>query len=84
MYTYICCLVFIPSYYFVTISLLLLLLSFIIVIIIIDTTVIVVMAVVYSCLYLGYFLLLTCIIINIFVNVKDLVLETLIIRDLLF
>ena len=43
-------------------------------IIIIDTTVIVVMVVVYSCLYLGYFLLLTYII-NIFVNVKDLVLD---------
>ena len=48
--------------------------SIIMIIIIIDTTVIVVMVVVYSCLYLGYFLLLTYII-NIFVNVKDLVLH---------
>ena len=47
----------------------------IIIIIIIDTTVIVVMVVVYSCLYLGYFLWLTYITINIFVNVKDLVLD---------
>ena len=46
----------------------------IIIIIIIETTVIVVMVAVYSCLYLGYFLLLTCII-NIFVIVKDLVLD---------
>ena len=43
----------------------------IIIIIIIDTTVIVVMVVVYSCLYLGYFLLLTYTI-NISVNAKDL------------
>ena len=47
----------------------------IIIIIIIDTTIIVVIVVAYSCLYLGYFLLLTCIIINIFVNVKDLLLD---------
>ena len=47
----------------------------IIIIIIIDTTVIAVMVVVYSCLYLGYFLLLKTIIINIFVNVKNLVLD---------
>ena len=47
----------------------------IIIIIIIDTTVIVVMVVVYSCLYLGYFVLLTYIV-NIFVNVKDLLLDT--------
>ena len=46
----------------------------IIIIIIIETTVIVVMVAVYSCLYLGYFLLLKCII-NIFVIVKDLVLD---------
>ena len=54
----------------------------IIIIIMIDTTVIVVMVVVYNCLYLEHFLLLTYIIINIFVNVKDLVLD--IFRDLLF
>ena len=47
----------------------------IIIIIVIDTTIIVVVVVVYSCLYLGYFLLLTYIIINIFVSVKDLVLD---------
>ena len=47
---------------------------FIIIIIVIDTTVIVVMVAVYSCLYLGYFILLTYII-NIFVNAKDLVID---------
>ena len=60
---------------------------FIIIIIII---IIVVIVVVYTCLYLGYFLLLTCVtvllisIVNIFVNVKDLVLDILLLENYYF
>ena len=46
-----------------------------IIIIIIGTTIFVVIVVVYSCLYLEYFLLLTYIIVSIFANVKDIVLD---------
>ena len=47
----------------------------IIIIITIDATIIVVIVVVDNCLYLRYFLLLTYIIVSIFVNVKDLLLD---------
>ena len=47
----------------------------IIIIITIDATIIVVIVVVDNCLYLRYFLLLTYIIVSIFANVKDLLLD---------
>ena len=48
----------------------------IIIIITIDANIIVVIVVVDNCLYLRYFPLLTYIIVSIFVNVKDLLLDT--------
>ena len=55
----------------------------IIVIIIMTATIIVVIALVYNCIYLGYFLMTTYSIVSIFANIGDLVLQF-IIRNLLF